>query len=661
MPKPTTFDVDAYYKKKDEFRSICKLCKKFFKSSKKFNLKTHLERKHHIQFGEKRHHDGVQIPPKEKFYKTEKIKFDISKKQLIRAYIGLVTDEGVSFNVLNSQHMRTIIEPICHGIEMQSGKTFCLNADNCKKALSAVAENVVTAISTECSNNLISLQLNSSPMRNIYVLSAQFIHKDHIQYRILGIIELKESQYNSENVAKEILSVLSKYDINLAQVLSITSDYGRRNFSKLTPSFNLEEDNDGEEYVESFYENDAYFRHIDTMEENAKPLIVGDIVVWKCAAHTVQLVALEPTKNNEIREYIRQCRNIVMFIRKNINGYKDLYKSRDIKIPQLDCPYRWGSTYEMLIDIKNSKELVDSMTTVHHKTEEEYFTINEELWHFIESYCTALLPLHKVILKFQEDHLHFGDFYAKLLQCQLQIKKTLSDNSHDNSTILYKICSILSQSIAMRIKMLFDNPTFVSCLYLDPRFHHMLRDAYKSKAIAYLKMIWEKMVTICHVTVATTANSSTIKSEQDEELVDNDEDSLLIAFLDQEFYTNHTTNVDVNARIEKLELPYVRTSNVLLFWKERKCSDPELYGLSNVCFGVPATQVSVELEFPSLKIILAENSRSRLKEDNTLENILLAKLNPDFLNKAIIEDDIFTDDSAVNCNDDISNNEDSNI
>lgn len=32
-------------------------------------------------------------------------------------------------------------------------------------------------------------------------------------------------------------------------------------------------------------------------------------------------------------------------------------------------------------------------------------------------------------------------------------------------------------------------------------------------------------------------------------------------------------------------------SSVLDFWKSRKESDPELYGLSNICFAIPPTQI----------------------------------------------------------------------
>ncbi|XP_043867344.1 uncharacterized protein LOC122757843 [Drosophila mojavensis] len=91
---------------------------------------------------------------------------------------------------------------------------------------------------------------------------------------------------------------------------------------------------------------------------------------------------------------------------------------------------------------------------------------------------------------------------------------------------------------------------------------------------------------------------------------------------------------DVYTKIETLKLPYMKANvNVLNFWRERKSTHPELYALSKVCFAIPPTQVTIERAFSSLKLVLADN-RNRLNHD-TLENILLVKLNSYHLDGAI--------------------------
>ncbi|XP_034487200.1 uncharacterized protein LOC117791518 [Drosophila innubila] len=103
-------------------------------------------------------------------------------------------------------------------------------------------------------------------------------------------------------------------------------------------------------------------------------------------------------------------------------------------------------------------------------------------------------------------------------------------------------------------------------------------------------------------------------------------------------------STNVYEKIETLKLPFMKSIvNVLNFWKDRKSNDPELYALSKVCFAIPPTQVTIERAFSSMKLVLSDN-RNRLSHE-TLENILLVKLNSTHLDSAIdnlslIENDI---------------------
>lgn len=146
MPKRTCINFNDYFDKMNDV-VVCKKCKKEFKTERNFNLKSHLEKVHKITLIEKEN-----INKSTQKYKTKSVKCDISKQLLIRSYIGLVTEEAIPFNVLNSESMRNIIDPICRGIEKESKTKFCLNADNCKQTLAKVSKNVVESISLEIEN-----------------------------------------------------------------------------------------------------------------------------------------------------------------------------------------------------------------------------------------------------------------------------------------------------------------------------------------------------------------------------------------------------------------------------------------------------------------------------------------------------------------------------
>ena len=68
-----------------------------------------------------------------------------------------------------------------------------------------------------------------------------------------------------------------------------------------------------------------------------------------------------------------------------------------------------------------------------------------------------------------------------------------------------------------------------------------------------------------------------------------------------------------------------KETNLLQYWLERKNVNPVLFHLSQIVLSVPATQVSVERLFSSLKFILSPQ-RSQMSE-TLLNDILLIRAN----------------------------------
>ncbi|XP_036317372.1 uncharacterized protein LOC118732350, partial [Rhagoletis pomonella] len=120
-----------------------------------------------------------------------------------------------------------------------------------------------------------------------------------------------------------------------------------------------------------------------------------------------------------------------------------------------------------------------------------------------------------------------------------------------------------------------------------------------------------------------------------------EEDELMYQYLVQGTQAEINNTFDAYARIEHLQLPFQRIDDVLKFWKGKQYTDPELYELSNVCFAVPPTQVTIERAFSTLRLVLTDY-RNQLSQE-TLENILLVKLNPSFLDTAIETLPLFED------------------
>ncbi|XP_036323039.1 uncharacterized protein LOC118736966 [Rhagoletis pomonella] len=414
------------------------------------------------------------------------------------------------------------------------------------------------------------------------------------------MVELKGAgSSTSKNLATEIIKILKKYDIDLRQIVSVTSDNGA-NMLKATKILSFVSEEESEEY-EADCTNDEYLKKIELLEE-IPDMLLGNIQVCRCAAHTAQLCALDVTKSSAITKYLLASRNLTKYVRKTTNGYRDIFELKQLKMPQLDCPTRWGSTFTMVENLKAAKDVLTKIESVKYKSQDENFEIDDSFWEFIGSYCLVFSPLQKAIKIFQEEQLHYDSNHPLI--------KTIGD--------------MILQSFEKRTNTLMRNNSLMSCLYLDPRFHHTLTANQKMEATQYLKTIWDRIN-------ETNPNSS---AHQTPNQFFDVEDELLNEYLSQGIEANVGTATDVHTKIKNLQLPILRSdSNVLIFWKEKQFTDPEMYALSNVCFAIPPTQVTIERAFSMLKLILTD-SRNRLSEE-TLENILLVKLNPNFLEAAI--------------------------
>nr|XP_041632974.1 uncharacterized protein LOC121502915 [Drosophila kikkawai] len=373
--------------------------------------------------------------------------------------------------------------------------------------------------------------------------------------------------------------------------------------------------------------NDDYIQKIEFMEK-VPYVLIGNIQVCRCAAHTAQLVAIDVNKSPDILKFILNCRNLTKYIRKASNGYRETFELKKLKMPQLDCPTKWGSTYTMLQNLLEAKDLLRKIESVKNKTDEDNFDMDSSFWDFIETYCNVFSPLQKSIKKFQEEQFHYSNFYAQWLKLKISTEKMVKDSTQDlTKTIGNKILN----SIEIRTKTLLYNKFVVSCLFLDPRFQHILSLQQKSDAINHLKSIWDRLYNLNPLGhMCSTPNSS---FNQMNNYIFDEEDELLEAYLSQGVHSE-VNSIYVYTKIENLQLSYQRIDiDMVSYWKGKQDTDQELYVISNVCFAVPPTQVSIERAFSTLRLVLTDY-RNRLSQD-VLENILVVKLNPSFLDVAI--------------------------
>lgn len=183
------------------------------------------------------------------------------------------------------------------------------------------------------------------------------------------------------------------------------------------------------------------------------------------------------SKRNEKRnykKYVIECRNFTKFVRKTSNGHRDLMELRKLRIPQLDCATRWGSTYKMILDLYKAKDVLENVDSISNRSEDENFVVNNRLWEFMADYISVFSPLNTTIIKFQEEKLNFGDFYAQWLKCKLMTENIIEESCVSGAGFINTIGFELLKHIERRTSTLMDNKSMVARLLLDPRFQHIL-------------------------------------------------------------------------------------------------------------------------------------------------------------------------------------------
>lgn len=209
-----------------------------------------------------------------------------------------------------------------------------------------------------------------------------------------------------------------------------------------------------------------------------------------------------------------------------------------------------------------------------------------------------------------------------------------------------KIDTALSKSLAKCIETraykLFNGagsePIFAA-VFLDPRYQILLTPVMKEKAINHICQLQNKICSLelddpqtsepsTHDNLTNLFETGEISEGDELEnlLKENEEQP---ASTDQPLTYDNRNRQDIKLVLQKFDgfkrLP--KSQDVFKFWETLKSSTQFniLYQLANIVLAVPATQVTVERSFSTLKFVLS-TLRSAIEPD-LLEDILLINLN----------------------------------
>lgn len=98
--------------------------------------------------------------------------------------------------------------------------------------------------------------------------------------------------------------------------------------------------------------------------------------------------------------------------------------------------------------------------------------LSREIWIAVEEMYIILKPIKKFTIELQGANITASDFYLKWLSLKLDME------SHKENELAKSIL----KGMENRSASLFNNPAYLSCIFLDPRCNLLLSDAEKMSA-----------------------------------------------------------------------------------------------------------------------------------------------------------------------------------
>lgn len=200
----------------------------------------------------------------------------------------------------------------------------------------------------------------------------------------------------------------------------------------------------------------------------------------------------------------------------------------------------------------------------------------------------------------------------------LRIDKNIS-RLNGYGTIL-NLTHRLKEELDARKAELFDTPSMVAAMYLDPRVKYKLTRQQKECAILHLKKVYIKLQQLKTVEVVSNSIQNNTLDELNDEYaaMNNDYNP------DSEIDTSHLMLSFANYDAV-MHMDY--KCNVMEFWTKNKEEFQLLYPLACVMHTIPAGQCFEERNFSFFSYI--RNARRTSLKSKNLQNIITIRLNRD--------------------------------
>ncbi|KAK3928321.1 Zinc finger BED domain-containing protein 4 [Frankliniella fusca] len=529
--------------------------------------------------------------------------------------VRLVTEHGLSFEVLEYKAFKDIINPMLNAMPKRERPNISARVTPSK--ISGLATRVRQKMAAEMEGRLMSMQVDGCSKGHFIGSNVQYIKDTKTVVRTLAVEEL-HVRSSAENLKAVLQQILRKYDVPARNIISVTSDNGA-NYLLAGKLLHVDSETQKDLLDVDGSECDDWLDVEECTDEDGVQSV-------RCAAHTLQLAVDEALrKDAQLQQTINAVRELAKFLRTptSVRQLKAVGKT----LPQLDVVTRWGSTYTMLKSVVVLRHFFESTMDL---TSEERTknSLTDEQWDIVDDLLADLHPVYAATVKLQAEDLTLGQLLAIWTEAvmELQGRRTaLSKEIIKAMEAKSKAAQYKNRSRGERLS-LFDYPAFNASVFCDPRFFSLLSQDQNEQAKEYLVTLWEKLPRNRGVEVEPEVTAPQEENGDGEEnpfqsfLARKNKERAAAKAAGSRAGSSRarrgrgqvteppptTERAKIRAMLEKYDriqsLPV--KSDVLQFWESKKLVWPELYQVALIVLAIPATQVSVERLFSALRYIL---------------------------------------------------------
>lgn len=538
----------------------------------------------------------------------EVIEYKMSKERMQDLLVEAVAVDGLPLSVFEKSGILKLLSPIADKVGVS------LSQQAVRALILEAVKGRMHELQGEFRKRLVCVKLDlcASQGRHFLGVNVQAVVNGKLKRVTAALKEVSQTTTEAE-ITSKLLACLDGLGIDENQIYSLTFDNGtsvsdEENHNEHTaehvaagttpgiqnePVQDTADDHLGEDSAAT---PSPLYAAVEGVE-----LAGGCVAAVGCAMHTLQLCVLDVLQADAaIQGLLRRVRAIVSKL--HTEDVHLTLKPDSKTLPKLDCPTRWGSTYNMLESMIDNKSFLNRVVWTG-----ESLLLSDNEWEKITEMTEALRPLHEAMSALRMKNITAGEFLAEWLKCRLQLVVSGSDTS-----------TLFLQALKQWESSLLTRPDFVSAAYLDKRYNVLLTEEQEEIARIHLLNLWEKVSTI-------KADAASSAAAWDEEMGSEDIIECLLSVHD--VHSTACAAKDWSKVAESLRV-FISTSRInktedIFQWWD---SQPEsaLKWLAEVALALPVTQASVGQTVAWVHYMLMD---LRGLDDDVLEALVLLQCN----------------------------------